>query len=75
MVCLPCLFCKGTQATTNKELRDLYTSYLNQEKMQLLKEKRRQQENVDATSSALSDTQCGASDEAVYAKALWDCFR
>ena len=75
MVCLPCLCFKGTQPTTNEELGDLYTSYLNQEKMQLLKEKRRQQENADATSSALSDTQCGASDEALYAKALLDCFR
>jgi hypothetical protein len=74
-VCFLCLCCEETQATTNRIFGDLYTSYLNQEKMQLLKESRRQQENVDATSSALSDTQCGASNEAVYAKALWDCFR
>jgi hypothetical protein len=38
MVRLPRLCCKGAQATTNEELEDLYTFYLNQEKMQLLQE-------------------------------------
>jgi hypothetical protein len=49
--------------------------YLNQEKMQLLKEWKRNQETVDATSGALSDRQCRGSDQETYAKALMDCFR
>jgi hypothetical protein len=75
MVCLLCLCCKGAQATTNEELGDLYFPYLNKERMQFLKEKRRHQETVDATYGALSDRQCGTSDQELYAKALLDCFR